>query len=104
MTEGLQADAIKAIEGLVQEREAGKCHTVDIHEDTYSRGKLERNEKPDYVPGHLQLVTLQSLIDYIRDEPDAGAKGNRTKAFVYIASPTEVLYQLGAGGPYNRRA
>lgn len=48
------------------------------------------------------MSTLQGLIDYIRDKPDAAFVGDR-KVFVHVANPEEVLFWTGAAGPQLQR-
>lgn len=107
MSEGLTGEALDGLVDLAREAEGLKkdaaAGTRDIHGETYVATEWKKVEKPEPMPGVLELNTLQSLVDYIRDQPDVASHSGR-KAFVLIQGPKAVSYGFGAGGPYNRRA
>ena len=94
--------AIREIERIAREAETLKTAVVDIDGAKYVNRALTRVDKPEFVPGPLDVSTLQGLIDYIRDKPDAAFVGDR-KVFVHVANPEEVLFWTGAAGPQLQR-
>jgi hypothetical protein len=106
--EKLWCPKVQSIAALVEKKERAESAILDVHGEKYVRnpdtGALTKVEGPDYVPGVLKLVTLQSLIDYIRDNPDGEDIRAGGKRFVVIEGPTAINYGTGAGGPYKRRA
>lgn len=97
---------VEAIEKVAREAEEGKLREKyevrEIHGQSYVREDLKLVREPDPAPAILHLSTLQSLVDYVRDDPDAAFTEDRTK-FVIVQSPTGVSFGTGASEPYLQR-
>ncbi len=103
--DGTFVNALVAVAKDAQEGAMRKEFEVrEIDGETYvGTDDLVLIEKRDDKPDVLELSTLQSLIEYVRDDPDVAFTVG-LKKFVHVVSPRHVLFGLGAGGPYLRRS
>lgn len=107
--EHVEAGTVKEIERISREAEREKLRDTneirEIHGEKYVRnkaGELVKFEAADYQPGCLEFNTLQSLVDYVKDNPDK-AFGEGAKRFARIVDPETVEVGFGARLPYMRR-